>query len=52
MDGHELCFNRHNIDKLDLKLLGDRVVRPNVSNCCYNMEFFDITIYNDGGIVG
>jgi len=49
--GYELGFNRSDIHCLDLELLDNLIIFPNVdSSCCY-IGFLDASIGNNKGIV-
>ena len=49
--GYELGFNRSDIHCLDLKLLNNLIIFPNVgSSCCY-IGFLDTSTGNNRGIV-
>ena len=51
MYSHELSFNRCDVHSLDLGLIDNMVVEPNVGGSCCNMGFLYASISNDSGMV-
>ena len=51
MYSHELSFNRCDVHSLDLGLIDNMVVEPNVGGSCCNMGFLDASISGDSSMV-
>ena len=52
VNGHEFGLYRCHIYGVDLKVLDNRIVGPDMSDCCGDMGFLNTSICNDSNVVG